>query len=98
MADLYLINEAGQLVGRPIITACIDAYSGLCCGYSLGWEGGNFALSQGKDLYHDSQNKQDCPKQDKGICPETKVNPYKACIYGLCRDFLDGVGYDLGTK
>ena len=28
----------------------------------------------------------------------TKVNPYKACIYGLCRDFLDGVGYDLGTK
>ena len=27
-----------------------------------------------------------------------KVNPYKACSYGLCRDFLDGVGYDLGTK
>ena len=27
-----------------------------------------------------------------------KVNPYKACIYGLCRDFLDGDGYDLGTK
>lgn len=27
-----------------------------------------------------------------------KVNPYKACIYELCRDFLDGVGYDLGTK
>ena len=27
-----------------------------------------------------------------------KVNPYKACIYGLCRDFLDGVGYDWGTK
>ena len=27
-----------------------------------------------------------------------QVNPYKACIYGLCRDFLDGVGYDLGTK
>lgn len=26
-----------------------------------------------------------------------KVNPYKACIYGLCRVFLDGVGYDLGT-
>ena len=26
-----------------------------------------------------------------------KVNPYKACIYGLCRDFLDGDGYDLGT-
>ena len=27
-----------------------------------------------------------------------KINPCKACIYGLCRDFLDGVGYDLGTK
>ena len=27
-----------------------------------------------------------------------KVNPYKACIYELCRDFLDGAGYDLGTK
>ena len=27
-----------------------------------------------------------------------KVNPYKACIYGLCRDFLDDDGYDLGTK
>ncbi len=27
-----------------------------------------------------------------------KINPYKACIYGLCRDFLDGNGYDLGTK
>ena len=27
-----------------------------------------------------------------------KVNPYKACIYRLCRDFLDGDGYDLGTK
>ena len=26
------------------------------------------------------------------------VNPYKACIYGLCRDFLDSVGYDLGTN
>lgn len=26
------------------------------------------------------------------------INPYKACIYKLCRDFLDGVGYDLGTK
>ena len=27
-----------------------------------------------------------------------KVPPYKACINGLCRDFLDGDGYDLGTK
>mgnify|MGYP005902775783 FL=1 len=38
------------------------------------------------------------PFEDKEGCPNIKVNPYKACIYGLCRDFLDGIGYDLGTK
>ena len=38
------------------------------------------------------------PFEDKEGCPNIKENPYKACIYGLCRDFLDGVGYDLGTK
>lgn len=42
--DIYLINEAGGLVGRPILTTCIDAYSGLCCGYSLSWEGGTYSL------------------------------------------------------
>ena len=29
---IYLVNDAGSLVGRPILTACVDAYSGLCCG------------------------------------------------------------------
>lgn len=42
--DIYLVNEAGNLVGRPILTACIDAYSSLCCGYSLSWEGGIYSL------------------------------------------------------
>jgi len=42
--DIYLINDYGELVGRPILTACIDAYSGLCCGYSLSWEGGVYSL------------------------------------------------------
>lgn len=42
--DIYLINEAGDIVGRPILTACVDAYSGLCCGYSLSWEGGVYSL------------------------------------------------------
>lgn len=46
ICDIYLINEAGQLVGRPVLTACVDAHSGLCCGYSLGWEGGNYSLRQ----------------------------------------------------
>ena len=44
VCDIYLVDEAGNLVGRPILTACIDAYSGLCCGYSLSWEGGVYNL------------------------------------------------------
>lgn len=46
VCDIYLVNDSGQIVGRPILTACIDAYSGLCCGYSLGWEGGTYSLNQ----------------------------------------------------
>ncbi len=44
VCDIYLVNEAGNLIGRPILTACVDAYSGLCCGYTLSWEGGVYSL------------------------------------------------------
>ena len=44
VCDIYLVNDAGELIGRPILTACIDAFSGLCCGYSLTWEGGTYSL------------------------------------------------------
>ena len=44
VCDIYLVNEAGGLVGRPILTACVDAYSSLCCGYMLSWEGGTYSL------------------------------------------------------
>lgn len=44
ICDIYLVNDAGGIVGRPILTACVDAYSGLCCGYSLSWEGGVYSL------------------------------------------------------
>ena len=44
ICDIYLINESGNLVGRPILTVCIDTYSRLCCGYSLSWEGGLYSL------------------------------------------------------
>ncbi len=44
ICDIYLVNERGELIGRPVLTACIDAYSSLCCGYSLGWEGGTYSL------------------------------------------------------
>lgn len=33
ICDIYLVDDAGNLVGRPVLTACVDAYSGLCCGY-----------------------------------------------------------------
>ena len=46
VCDIYLINELGGIIGRPILTACIDAYSSLCCGYSLSWEGGVYSLRQ----------------------------------------------------
>lgn len=37
--DIYLCDDSGaQLVGRPILTAIVDGYSGLCYGYCLGWD------------------------------------------------------------
>ena len=44
--DIYLVNDAGQLVGRPILTLAVDAYSSLVCGYHLSWEGGIYSLQQ----------------------------------------------------
>ena len=56
-----------------------------------------------KDTGKIPQNKRFCNDKQpvtrmKSLSLNKKVNPYKACIYGLCRDFLDGAGYDLGTK
>lgn len=44
ICDVYLVNDSGEVVGRPILTACVDAYSGICMGYYLGWEGGMYSL------------------------------------------------------
>ena len=44
ICDIYLVDDGSKLVGRPVMTSCIDAFSGLCCGYSLGWEGGTYSL------------------------------------------------------
>ena len=44
ICDIYLVDDSGKLVGRPVLCACVDAFSGLCCGYSLGWEGGTYSL------------------------------------------------------
>lgn len=46
ICDLYLVNDRQEIIGRPIMTACVDVYSNLCCGYSLGWEGGMYSLRQ----------------------------------------------------
>ena len=44
LCDIYLVDEVGSLLGRPILTACVDAYSQMCCGYALTWEGGMVSL------------------------------------------------------
>ena len=44
VCDIYIIDDSGSIIGRPVLTACVDAFSGMCCGYSLGWEGGVYSL------------------------------------------------------
>ena len=46
ICDIYLTDEVGTLIGRPILTACVDAYSQMCCGYALTWEGGMKSLRE----------------------------------------------------
>lgn len=45
ICDIYLINTDGNIIGRPILTVCIDAYCGLCYGYNLSWKGGIYSIS-----------------------------------------------------
>lgn len=45
ICDIYLVDDAGNLVGRPVLTIVTDAYSnGFVMGYSLTWEGGTYSL------------------------------------------------------
>lgn len=44
VCDIYLCDEAKHVIGRPILTVCVDAYSSLCTAYSLSWEGGLYSL------------------------------------------------------
>ena len=46
VCDIYLVNESGKLVGRPVLTICVDGYSGLIMGYCLTWEGGTYSLRE----------------------------------------------------
>lgn len=44
VGDIYLVNKSKKLIGRPILTLCVDAFSGLICGYSIGIESGMYAI------------------------------------------------------
>ncbi len=45
ICDIYLVDVAGNLVGRPSLTIVTDAFSnGFVMGYSLTWEGGTYSL------------------------------------------------------
>ena len=46
ICDIYLVDENGKLLGRPILTACIDTYSQMCCGFALTWQGGVSSLRE----------------------------------------------------
>lgn len=61
ICDIYLVDDAGNLVGRPILTACVDAYSSFCMGYSISWEGGVYSL-RGLLLNIVADKKEHCKK------------------------------------
>lgn len=46
ICDIYLVNDKGQLVGRPVLVAAVDVNTSLCLGYALLWEGGVYSLQQ----------------------------------------------------
>ena len=45
LLDLYLLNNSGENIGRPLLTALVDAYTGLAMGYFLSLEGGVFSIT-----------------------------------------------------
>lgn len=45
ICDIYLVDECGNLVGRPVLTIITDSFSnGFVMGYALTWEGGTYSL------------------------------------------------------
>ncbi|MCM1439787.1 MAG: transposase family protein [Roseburia sp.] len=61
VCDIFLVNDKGELLGRPTLTACVDGYSSLCMGYSLGFNKGIQSL---KDLIENivADKKEHCKK------------------------------------
>lgn len=46
ICDIYLCDDAGNLLPRPLLAVCVDAYSGMCMGYALLWEGGMYGIQE----------------------------------------------------
>lgn len=45
ICDIYLVDDVGNLIGRPVLTILADSFSnGFVMGYSLTWEGGTYSL------------------------------------------------------
>ena len=45
ICDIHLVDDAGNYIGRPVLTTMVDAYSsGYIYGYSLTLEGGTYSL------------------------------------------------------
>lgn len=44
ICDIYLVNDKGQLIGRPVLVVACDANTSMCLGYSLLWQGGTYSL------------------------------------------------------
>lgn len=79
VCDIYLVDDAGRLVGRPLLVTCVDAYSGMCLGYSLTWEGGVYAL-RNLMLNVVTDKVEHCKKHGISITPDEWCNnqlPYK---------------------
>ena len=88
ICDIYLVNDAGELVGRPELVAGVDAYSGLCIGYLLAWEGGVHSL-RGLTLSILEDKVELCRRH--GILIEEKDWP--------CKDVLPGtLVTDMGSE
>ena len=83
IADVFLVDDGGKLIGRPIITACVDAFSGLCLGYSIGWEGGVYSL-KGLMLNIISDKKSWC--QERGVFIDSEQWPCQQLPGTFCCD------------
>jgi hypothetical protein len=44
VCDIYLRDDAGSVVGRPLLTVCVDAHTSMCTAYSLTWAGGLYSI------------------------------------------------------